>query len=83
MYLCEQCLYVCVLNGCLRYLVLRCARIGHIGAGVTETFNCRGMTGRYVNIVIPGKRQYLTLAEVEVYGLKLNQHQRSINSGGY
>ena len=42
--------------------------IRNIGAGVTETYNCGGMTGRYVNIVIPGKRQYLTLAEVEVYG---------------
>ena len=42
--------------------------IQHIGAGATKTYNCGGMTGRYVNIVIPGKSEYLTLAEVEVYG---------------
>merc|ERR1739838_56301 len=54
-----------------------CATIKHIGAGATETFNCRGMTGRYVNIVIPRRRQYLTLAEVEVYGVK----QPAINYG--
>uniref|UniRef100_A0A667WKP7 F5/8 type C domain-containing protein n=1 Tax=Myripristis murdjan TaxID=586833 RepID=A0A667WKP7_9TELE len=37
-------------------------------SGGTQTFKCNGMRGRYVNIVIPGKRQYLTLCEVEVYG---------------
>lgn len=26
------------------------------------------MKGRYINIVIPGKKQYLTLCEVEVIG---------------
>ena len=71
--------YVCVLKGCLQYLVPRCAKIRHLGSGVTKTFSCRGMTGRYVNVVIPGKRQYLTLAEVEVYGLK----QPAINYGRY
>jgi len=52
----------------------RCAVITSIPAGSTQTFKCvtndgtEGMNGRYVNIVIPGKRQYLTLCEVEVYG---------------
>uniref|UniRef100_A0A667WKR1 F5/8 type C domain-containing protein n=1 Tax=Myripristis murdjan TaxID=586833 RepID=A0A667WKR1_9TELE len=48
-----------------RYL---CAVVSTISAGGTQTFKCNGMRGRYVNIVIPGKRQYLTLCEVEVYG---------------
>uniref|UniRef100_A0A667WKX3 Fucolectin tachylectin-4 pentraxin-1 domain-containing protein n=1 Tax=Myripristis murdjan TaxID=586833 RepID=A0A667WKX3_9TELE len=46
----------------------RCAVVSTISAGGTQTFKCNGMRGRYVNIVIPGKRQYLTLCEVEVYG---------------
>ncbi|XP_031759904.1 pentraxin fusion protein-like [Xenopus tropicalis] len=29
------------------------------------------MEGRYVSVVIPGRREYLTLCEVEVYGEKL------------
>ncbi|KAM8966346.1 pentraxin fusion protein-like [Pelodytes ibericus] len=29
---------------------------------------CKRMEGRYVAIVIPGRREYLTLCEVEVYG---------------
>uniref|UniRef100_A0A3B5QXB1 Si:ch211-215k15.4 n=1 Tax=Xiphophorus maculatus TaxID=8083 RepID=A0A3B5QXB1_XIPMA len=31
-------------------------------------FNCNKMDGRYVNIVIPGRNEFLTLCEVEVYG---------------
>uniref|UniRef100_A0A8C9ZME1 Fucolectin tachylectin-4 pentraxin-1 domain-containing protein n=1 Tax=Sander lucioperca TaxID=283035 RepID=A0A8C9ZME1_SANLU len=37
-------------------------------AGTSQTFVCNGMEGRYVNIVIPGRREYLTLCEVEVTG---------------
>ncbi|KAI4878300.1 hypothetical protein NFI96_009789, partial [Prochilodus magdalenae] len=29
------------------------------------TFNCNGMEGRYVNIVIPGRSEFLTLCEVK------------------
>ncbi|KAI9515409.1 hypothetical protein NQZ68_026143 [Dissostichus eleginoides] len=50
----------------------RCALISSIPAGFTETFECNGMDGRYVNIFVPGRRQYLTLCEVEVYGSKLD-----------
>ncbi|XP_049913329.1 uncharacterized protein LOC126398150 [Epinephelus moara] len=46
----------------------RCAVIRSIPAGVSTTFVCNGMKGRYVNIVIPGRRKYLTLCEVEVIG---------------
>ena len=42
--------------------------ISSISGGTTKTFACNGMEGRYVNIVIPGRREYLTLCEVEVNG---------------
>ncbi|XP_066434747.1 pentraxin fusion protein-like [Eleutherodactylus coqui] len=34
----------------------------------TLSFCCNGMVGRYVSVVIPTRAEYLTLAEVEVYG---------------
>ncbi|XP_049901636.1 uncharacterized protein LOC126391154 [Epinephelus moara] len=46
----------------------RCAVIHSIPAGISKTFVCNGMEGQYVNIVIPGRRKYLTLCEVEVTG---------------
>ncbi|XP_067282124.1 cytolytic toxin-alpha-like [Pseudorasbora parva] len=33
----------------------------------TKTFQFKPIMGRYVNIVIPGRREFLTLCEVEVY----------------
>ena len=50
----------------------RCAVISHISEGFTQTFQCNGMDGRYINIVIPGRTEYLTLCEVEVYGSRLD-----------
>ncbi|CAK6978250.1 fucolectin-7-like [Scomber scombrus] len=50
----------------------RCAVITHIPAGFTQTFQCNGMDGRYVNIVIPGRKEYLVICEVEVYGSVLD-----------
>uniref|UniRef100_UPI0037E84108 uncharacterized protein n=2 Tax=Semicossyphus pulcher TaxID=241346 RepID=UPI0037E84108 len=47
----------------------KCASITSIGPGVSKTFQCKGMVGRYVNIVIPGRAEYLTLCEVEVTGI--------------
>ncbi|KAM4601258.1 fucolectin-5-like [Polymixia lowei] len=49
----------------------RCAVISSIAGGVTQSFECNRMEGRYVNIVITGRREYLTLCEVEVYGSTL------------
>lgn len=49
-------------------LVIRCATITHVTPGLTRTISCNGMEGRYINIVIPGKKQYLTLCEVKVTG---------------
>ncbi|XP_060681258.1 fucolectin-like isoform X1 [Hemiscyllium ocellatum] len=46
----------------------KCATISSIGAGHSETFHCNGMPGRYVNIFIPRRREYLTLCEVEIFG---------------
>ncbi|KAJ8354158.1 hypothetical protein SKAU_G00217250 [Synaphobranchus kaupii] len=43
-----------------------CAVIPYIPAGQTRTYQCHGMEGRYISIVLPGKEKYLTLCEVEV-----------------
>ncbi|KAF3855678.1 hypothetical protein F7725_016401 [Dissostichus mawsoni] len=47
---------------------LLCAVISSIEAGTSKTFECNGMEGQYVTIVIPGREEYLTLCEVEVTG---------------
>ncbi|KAM9805377.1 fucolectin-like [Syngnathus typhle] len=52
----------------------RCTVILSISAGQSKTFECNGMEGRYVNIVIPGRQEYLTLCEVEVYGEEANEN---------
>uniref|UniRef100_A0A673MG49 Uncharacterized LOC107719123 n=1 Tax=Sinocyclocheilus rhinocerous TaxID=307959 RepID=A0A673MG49_9TELE len=50
----------------------RCAVISSIHPGFSSTFECDGMEGRYINVVIPGRQEYLTLCEVEVYGSPLD-----------
>ncbi|XP_077577061.1 fucolectin-like [Stigmatopora nigra] len=45
-----------------------CTVISSILPGTSKTFECNGMEGRYINIVITGRREYLTLCEVEVDG---------------
>uniref|UniRef100_A0A3Q3GWB8 Si:ch211-215k15.4 n=1 Tax=Labrus bergylta TaxID=56723 RepID=A0A3Q3GWB8_9LABR len=50
----------------------RCAVITSIAGGFTENFNCNGMDGRYVNVVIPGRVEYLAVCEFEVYGSRLD-----------
>ncbi|OCT81542.1 hypothetical protein XELAEV_18028365mg [Xenopus laevis] len=45
-----------------------CAEINYLPNGETQFFECNGMVGRYVNIIIPGKETYLTLCEVQVFG---------------
>ncbi|XP_055506238.1 uncharacterized protein LOC129706200 [Leucoraja erinacea] len=37
----------------------------------TLVFNCGGLVGKYVNIIIPGHDKILTLCEVEIFGSKL------------
>lgn len=51
---------------------VRCAVIGKIRAGISTGFQCGGMEGRYVNIVLTDKEEFLTLCEVEVYGARLD-----------
>ncbi|XP_027868790.1 fucolectin-3-like [Xiphophorus couchianus] len=46
----------------------RCAVITVSSGKNLYEFNCNEMDGRYVNIVIPGRNEFLTLCEVEVYG---------------
>uniref|UniRef100_A0A669E209 Uncharacterized LOC100699110 n=2 Tax=Oreochromis niloticus TaxID=8128 RepID=A0A669E209_ORENI len=55
----------------------RCAVISSIAAGASQTFACNGMEGRYINIVIPGRTEYLTLCEVEVDGTQLDSYKES------
>ncbi|XP_036413788.1 uncharacterized protein LOC118798515 [Colossoma macropomum] len=49
----------------------RCAVISIDKNNPTMSFECNGMEGRYINIVIPGRSEYLILCEVEVYGAPL------------
>ncbi|KAL2103721.1 hypothetical protein ACEWY4_000589 [Coilia grayii] len=49
-----------------------CAVISSIPAGLSHTFQCNEMEGRYVTVVIPGRAESLTLCEVEVYGSPLD-----------
>ncbi|XP_024299308.1 fucolectin-5-like [Oncorhynchus tshawytscha] len=37
-----------------------------------STFHCNGMEGQYINVVIPGRNEFLTLCEVESYGAPLD-----------
>ncbi|XP_030638987.1 uncharacterized protein LOC115819623 [Chanos chanos] len=46
-----------------------CGVISEMKEGDTVTLQCGGRKGRYVSIVIPGKKKYLTLCEVEVHGI--------------
>uniref|UniRef100_A0A8C9U2I8 Fucolectin tachylectin-4 pentraxin-1 domain-containing protein n=1 Tax=Scleropages formosus TaxID=113540 RepID=A0A8C9U2I8_SCLFO len=54
-------------NGNQNPLYVVCAVITSIPAGNSRTFQCNGMTGRYVNVVLP-RPDFLTLCEVEVNG---------------
>ncbi|XP_031757736.1 fucolectin-like [Xenopus tropicalis] len=50
-----------------------CSEINYLPNGGTQTFECNGMAGRYVNIIIPGKETYLTLCEVQVFGVPVSK----------
>uniref|UniRef100_A0A673NHD9 Fucolectin tachylectin-4 pentraxin-1 domain-containing protein n=1 Tax=Sinocyclocheilus rhinocerous TaxID=307959 RepID=A0A673NHD9_9TELE len=43
------------------------ATVGPIPLGNTKTFEFKPIKGRYVNLIVPGRNEYLTLCEVEVY----------------
>uniref|UniRef100_A0A8C1PRX5 Fucolectin tachylectin-4 pentraxin-1 domain-containing protein n=1 Tax=Cyprinus carpio TaxID=7962 RepID=A0A8C1PRX5_CYPCA len=46
------------------------ATVGSIPLGNTKTFEFKPVKGRYVNLIVPGCNEYLTLCEVEVYSGK-------------
>ncbi|XP_067825251.1 fucolectin-1-like isoform X1 [Heptranchias perlo] len=48
----------------------RCGTVESIASGGTQHFNCNGMVGRYVTVVIPGRQASLALAEVTVFGIE-------------
>ncbi|XP_075057210.1 fucolectin-like [Mixophyes fleayi] len=53
----------------------RFAKITAIPLGGTDTFeSCTGMTGRYVNIILPGTTGYLTFCEVQIFGVPVTPH---------
>uniref|UniRef100_A0A671QTM9 Fucolectin tachylectin-4 pentraxin-1 domain-containing protein n=1 Tax=Sinocyclocheilus anshuiensis TaxID=1608454 RepID=A0A671QTM9_9TELE len=43
------------------------AAVGPIPLGGTKSFAFKPIKGRYVNLIVPGRKEYLTLCEVEVY----------------
>ncbi|CAI9616207.1 unnamed protein product [Staurois parvus] len=45
----------------------RCEVVTSIPAGATHKFFCHGIVGRYVNVVLRGKKEYLQLCEVQVW----------------
>uniref|UniRef100_UPI00398EB92A uncharacterized protein isoform X2 n=1 Tax=Pristiophorus japonicus TaxID=55135 RepID=UPI00398EB92A len=54
---------------------------GTIGSSLdikTFSFDCKGMMGQYVNIIIPGSGKFLTLCEVEVYGSKERRYEDNV-----
>ncbi|XP_073529891.1 fucolectin-like [Phyllobates terribilis] len=50
----------------------RCEKITSIPLAGSQTFQCHGMTGRYVNIIRPGITGYLSFCEVQVFAAPLN-----------
>ncbi|XP_030076360.1 fucolectin-5 isoform X2 [Microcaecilia unicolor] len=44
-----------------------CGTITNAAAGSSTRLCCAGMEGRYVSVVIPGRKEWLSLCEVEVY----------------
>ncbi|XP_056381047.1 pentraxin fusion protein-like [Hyla sarda] len=56
----------------------RCAKIDTIGSGETFIFDCDGMEGRFVTIVIPGRKEYLQLCQVQVFAESLEEGKEEI-----
>ncbi|KAH0617338.1 hypothetical protein JD844_015390 [Phrynosoma platyrhinos] len=48
-----------------------CGTVTNTSAGSLSILCCDGLKGRYVSLVIPGRTEYLTLCELEVYGSRL------------
>ncbi|XP_075125784.1 fucolectin-like [Leptodactylus fuscus] len=52
----------------------RCAKLSAMPLGTTQDILCPEMEGRYVNILLPEKTQFLTFCEVQVFGVPANPH---------
>ncbi|XP_029141723.1 fucolectin-5-like [Protobothrops mucrosquamatus] len=50
-----------------------CGTISNGSAGSLSVICCGGLRGRYVTVVIPGRAEYLTLCELEVYGSQVEK----------
>ncbi|CAJ0959664.1 unnamed protein product [Ranitomeya imitator] len=50
----------------------RCVTITTIPLAASQTFQCEGMIGRYVNIIRPGITGFLSFCEVEVFATPVN-----------
>ncbi|XP_061468198.1 fucolectin-1-like [Rhineura floridana] len=48
-----------------------CGIVTNGSTGSLSIICCHGHKGRYVSVIIPGRAEYLTLCELEVYGSKL------------
>ncbi|XP_053329813.1 fucolectin-like [Spea bombifrons] len=53
----------------------RCATITSMAAGETRSFQCGGLVGRYVTIIIPNRSDVLTLCEVQVAAIDVPERQ--------
>ncbi|CAI9570430.1 unnamed protein product [Staurois parvus] len=51
----------------------KCAILTRVEQGGTLAVNCHGMEGRYVSVVIPRRRESLTLCEVQVFALPTDE----------
>ncbi|XP_063797417.1 uncharacterized protein LOC134958626 [Pseudophryne corroboree] len=56
-----------------------CGTVSSIGPGETFLFNCEGMRGRFVTIVIPDKEKSLSLCEVQVFALSVDTPSEDLN----
>uniref|UniRef100_A0A3B4GZX5 Fucolectin tachylectin-4 pentraxin-1 domain-containing protein n=1 Tax=Pundamilia nyererei TaxID=303518 RepID=A0A3B4GZX5_9CICH len=52
-----------------------CGMIESLDGTPTYTFQCNAMEGRYVNVIIPGIKRYMTLCEVEVFASLSGRNQ--------
>lgn len=59
----------------LFFFFFRCAVLNDLVQ--TVSLSCGEMTGRYLNVIIPGSQKILSLAEVEVYKKKGNSCKTS------
>ncbi|XP_066490575.1 uncharacterized protein [Tiliqua scincoides] len=59
----------------------RCATIISLGPGETGSFDCGGMVGQYVTVSIPGV-QYLTVCEVQVFGVMIGASDHDVAREG-